>query len=60
MKDHLRLEHALLITNEMKHLLSRDDISLDVVALSSVKEQIINRVLTQKPHLHSFMYGSFT
>lgn len=60
MKDHLLLEHALLIANEMKHLLSRDDISLDVVALSSVKEQIINRVLTQKPHLHSFMYGSFT
>lgn len=60
MKDHLLLEHALLVADEMKHLLSTGDISLDVVALSSVKEHIINRVLTQKAHLHNFMYGSFT
>lgn len=30
MKDHLLLEHALLIADEMKHLLSRDDISLQL------------------------------
>lgn len=30
MKDHLLLEHALLIADEMKHLLFRDDISLQL------------------------------